>query len=152
MENSISSNVGDNNKMKSLNYYWVASLKDGSKIEQFDNNKDDNYKRIQEKTKDLIYFCLYNKLNSNDRFTVNLEKGLVCYNNLFEDWTKEKIVKNNIRLIYFRRWRKYLSSELKLLTGDVHYFLGFQYNDENNKNHQILLQIDNKGNWSLGDN
>jgi hypothetical protein len=80
---------------------------------------------------DLKYFCLYDKENMfYNRFTVDLEKGCIYYNNGYLIANNEESEKRNIRLIFFRRHRVELTEHLKENKHIIHYYLGFQYNDK----------------------
>jgi hypothetical protein len=151
MDNSISIDINSgNNAMNSLSFYWKAEFKNGDVVNQFETEKDDKFKLVQDRLHELKYFYLYNKSNFQDRFIVDLENGFIFRNNIIEYSSKEKI-KKNIRLINFRTVQKIFSENITLLKTIVRYKLGFQYNDENNINRKIILIIDEQGNWVLGE-
>jgi hypothetical protein len=151
MSNTIDLNLGDNNPMESLSLYWKAELKNGEVINQFDNNLDKNYARVKENLINLRWFILYDKNNFNKKFMVDLENGFIYTNNIIQDFAEvqTKIEKKNIRLIYCRRKRIKIGNNKPELT--IRYILGFQYNDTFGYNRKIVLQIDESGNWILGD-
>jgi len=153
MDNTMDINLGDNNPMKSLSFYWEAEFKNGKVINQFDNNTDTNYAIIKSRLKELSWFILYNKNNPNDKFIVDLQNGFIYRNKIMQDFceTDNKIEKNNIRLIYFRRKRVIIQTPSNKQELIIHYFLGFQYNDKLGNNRQIVLQIDADGSFIIGD-
>jgi hypothetical protein len=144
----------ENNSMNSLSFYWIAEFKDGTKINQFDNNGiEHRFQEIIKKDKfnNLSKFILLKK-DLSYYFSVNLIEGFITLNdyktvdpNLIEK-------KDNIRLIYFRRHTvKIGTQDLKEKEHTIEYHLGFQYNDKLGNNRQIVLIIDSKGNWVLGE-
>lgn len=135
---------------------WKAVFDDGSEISQYGRDgKETLFKEVLDKQKDLRYFTLLNR-NSNETFTVDLEKGCIL---------KSKVIENTIqlpqpradmlrkkdyeyRLIYFREVARTFNSNLEEV-GDTNvvYFVGFQYTDENEKNHKRLIKIHTNGEW-----
>ena len=150
MDNPISINLGDNNSMKSLVFHWIAIFNDGTKIEQFNSDNTENrFKLVQDKMESLKFFNLTNK--NGKLFSVNLKEGIIGYNDLILPYRISTEIKNNIRLIYFRRHRVTMTASGKESNHEINYHLGFQYNDLNGNNRQIVLKIDEQGNWILGD-
>jgi len=149
MSNTIDLNLGGNNSMKPLVFYWIAEFKDGTKINQFDNNGvEHRFQEIKDKIDNLCKFVLL-KRDLSSYFSVNLIDGFITLNNYktLDSNLIEK--KNNIRLIFFRRHTVGISEKGKELFHNIEYHLGFQYNDKLGNNRQIILQIDEKGNWIL---
>jgi len=155
MSNTIDKNIvsGDNSISK-LNFLWKAKLNNDIIIKQLDDEgKEHRYQEIKDNFDKLKYFYLTN--NKDKTFIVDLINGFIYLNkrqrNLFDD----KLEKKNIRLIYFRRKQisiKIGKTKHKFPKGDiVRYFLGFQYNDLEGRNHKILLQINDEGNVIIGD-
>jgi len=151
MNSIIENNLGDSNSIPSLSFVWSAIFQDGSKIEQFNEDGSENkFQLIKDRFNELGYFNLKN--NSGKMFSVNLIEGLIGYNKLEFPYIEAKEKKNNVRLIFFRRHKVEIGTQdLKEKKHEIIYFLGFQYNSEDNKNHKILLEIDNEGNWMLGE-
>lgn len=151
MDNSISgNNIEVNNSICNLSFLWIAIFKDGTKIEQLENGKEHLFKEVQQKFEDLVYFNLTDR--KGHLFTVNLLNGLIGYNKLEFPYIESKEEKSNIRLIYFRRHRIEIGEQdLKEKLHTITYHLGLQYNDEKNDNHKIILQIDNEGNFIIGE-
>jgi hypothetical protein len=149
MDNTISINLGDDNTMESLDFHWTAGFKDGTDLMQFNEDKTENkYQLVKNRMNELTIFYLYNK-DLSKIFIVDLIKGLVgC------GWTKNvelKEEKQNIRLIFFRRHNKEITENCIEKSHIITYYLGFQYNDKNGNNRQVVLIIDSKGNWTLGE-
>ena len=152
MSNTIDINLGgENNSMNSLSFHWFVILKDGTKINQFDEDgKEHRFKEVKDKFDELVYFNLTNKCGK--MFTVNLEQGIIGYNYLVLPYIKSKETKTNIRLIFFRRHTVSLTlNDLKEKQHDIIYFLGLQYNNKLGNNQKIILQIDEQGNFIIGD-
>jgi hypothetical protein len=142
----------DNNPMKSLVFIWIAIFKDNTKIEQFnEDNSENRFQLVKDRFKELTYFNLTDR--KGHFFTIDLVNGRIGYNYLplpYLEATTEK--KENIRLIYFRRHKVEIGEQdLKEKVHIIEYHLGFQYNDKNGNNRQIVLQIDEQGNFILGD-
>ena len=150
MLNPININLREENPIFSLNYLWFAQFKDDSFINQVDDdNTEHRFEEVRLKIKELKIFVLYNKNNINDKYIVDLENGNIYKNHIITSYSEKKEVKNNIRLIYFRRHRKYLSE--KKVFADIRYYLGLQYLNSENKNCKTILQIDNNGNSIIGE-
>ena len=119
---------------------------------QFEQGQEHSFQEVKDRFSEVKYFVLYDKDNMLKRFIVDLEKGNLYFSTealLFDSEIKPK---NNIKLIYFRRIRKEIGcQDLKEKLEIIWYFLGFQYNDVQGHNQKILLQIDSKGSWTLGE-
>jgi hypothetical protein len=151
MDNTMDINLGDNNSMKSLSFFWKARFKDNSELNQFENNGIENrFQLVKDKFTELSYFYLISK-DLSQCFTVDLLHGLIFYNNHQKIDYNPLEKKENIRLIYFRRNKVTLTESGKKIEHTITYFLGLQYNLENNENRKILLQIDEQGNFLIGD-
>jgi hypothetical protein len=149
MSNSIDLNVRGDNSMSNLDFYWIAEFEDDC-IFQFEvNGTETKFKEVQNRFDSLKYFTLQHK-EKELSFTVDLTLGIITSNKKAQIIEENKI-KKNIRLIYFRRNRVELTSAMKEIVRNITYHLGFQYQDENNNNHKIILQIDNNGGWILGE-
>ena len=130
-----------------LSFVWQGLFSDGTKIEQFDKDGTEHkFKEIQDNFNKLIRFSLVNK-DYSQCFTIDLQNGFIIYNNYRNIQTKEE--KQNIRLIYFRRHRVTLTEAGKEVSHTITYHLGYQYLDKLGNNRQIVLQIDEQGNWIL---
>jgi hypothetical protein len=151
MTNSIDINFNSgNNPMNSLSFTWNAILKDGIHIFQFDKDGTEHkFKEVQDKLNDLVYFNLTN--NNGKMFSVNLTNGLIGYNRLEFPYIEIEEEKKNIRLIFFRRHKVEITEKSIEKSHTITYHLGFQYNDKLGNNQKIILQIDEQGNWILGD-
>jgi hypothetical protein len=148
MTNSMDINLNSgNNSMDSLSFSWIALFNDNTKIEQFNEDGIENkFKLIQEKISELAYFNLTDK--KGHFFTVDLINGRIGYNYLPLPYL-EATDKQNIRLIFFRRHKVTLTESGKEVEHIVTYHLGFQYNDKNGNNRQIVLIIDSEGNFII---
>jgi hypothetical protein len=139
----------ENNPMISLSFTWVAIFSDNTKIEQFENGIENKFQLVKDKFDKLAYFNLTDK--KGHMFTIDLINGRIGYNYLLLPYL-EKTNKQNVRLIFFRRHRVEIGTQdLKEKFHKITYHLGFQYLKDG-KNQKIILQIDEQGNWVLGDN
>ena len=150
MDNTMDINLGGNNSMKPLSFFWIALFKDNTKIEQFnEDGTEHKFKEVQDKLNDLIYFNLTN--NNGKMFSVNLANGLIGYNRLEFPYIESEEKKENCRLIFFRRHKVTLTESGKEVEHTITYHLGLQWQDSEKRNQKIILQIDSEGNWILGE-
>ena len=148
MTNPMDINLGGDNAISNLSFIWSAILKDGSKIDQFNEDGSENkFQLVKDKFNELGYFNLTNK--EGKLFTVDLINGLIGYNYLALPYIEVKEKKENVRLIFFRRHRVTLNQEGKEIEHILNYHLGFQYNDKNGYNQKIVLKIDEEGNFII---
>jgi len=136
--------------MNNLIFIWQAIFLNGDSISQFENGIENKFQLVKDRFNELKYFILKHKKNSI-QFTVDLENGLISNNfdNIIKQESKE--FKNKLRLIHFRRHKVEIGTEdLKQKKHEIIYFLGFQYNDKLGNNRQIVLQIDEEGNFIIG--
>lgn len=143
-------NFGGDNSISNLSFIWTAKFKDSEDICQFDfeTGKENRFKLVQDKFDKLEYFLLWNK---DKVFTVDLINGLIYFNTELKD-KQNSTEKKNIRLIFFRRHKVEIGTEdLIAKNHEILYFLGFQYQDEKNNNHKIILEIDKQGNFIIKD-
>jgi hypothetical protein len=153
MSNSIlNQNLGGDNPMNSLSFYWLATFKDNSIINQFDDNGTEHkFQEVKDKFDELKYFILYNRNNREERFIVDLENGYIFTDKAIKYDEDNEIKKNNIRLIFTRRHRSKMNENFQEINHEIVYILGYQYLDEFDKNHKIVLRIDQHGNFSIGE-
>jgi len=149
MSNSIDINLNSgNNPMDSLSFYWMAEFNNGV-IFQFEDGKEHKFQEVKDRMNELEFFHLYHK-KLDLRFIVDLKRGLIKFNDCEEPIVVE--LKENIRLIYFRRVKIQIGeNDLKEKSRVINYHLGLQYLKDG-KNMKIILIIDEKGSWILGDN
>ncbi len=143
--------INEVNSINSLNFNWLAELSDGTVINQFDTGKDNSFPIVIKNINCINWFYLYSK---EDKYILDLKNGFIYKNKIIQDFLEEDKLKTkkNIRLIYFRRVRRYFDNQLTKINKTVHHIVGFQYNDINNINHKIVMQIDdNNGDCILGD-
>jgi len=150
MSNSIgkkNSEVG--NSISDLTFFWFAIFSDGTKINQLDEDGTiHEFREVLNKFNDLIYFNLTNK--QGKLFTVNLQEGIIGFNDLIIPYRNPEVKKNNIRLIYFRRvYMTFGLQDLKQKKVEIIYHLGYQYLDNHGFNKKIVLQIDESGNFII---
>jgi hypothetical protein len=136
------------NSISSLSFSWIAFFDNGETINQFDETGEHKFKEVQEKITNLAYFNLTN--HKGKFFTVDLINGRIGYNYSPLPYL-EKIEKENIRLVFFRRHKVEISGKGKELSHNIEYHLGLQWNDKKGNNHKIILQIDEQGNWLIGE-
>jgi hypothetical protein len=149
MSNSMDKkNIEVNNSISDLSFHWKSFFSDGSIIEQFENGIEHKFKEVLEKFNKLIRFSLVNKKYSQC-FTVDLQNGFIIYNNYNIKYTEvEK--KENIRLIFFRRHRVEIGTQdLKEKKHTIEYHLGYQWTSINNENRNIILEIDQNGDFII---
>ena len=153
MVNTMDINVREADKTSSLQFYWLAELKNGSIVMQFENGIENLFQEVKDRFDELKYFVLYNKNYIYNRFTVDLEKGKIYFQDGYLLSSKDSSTqeKKNIRLIYFRRHKIDFGNNLEEQNHSIVYFLGLQYNDLRGNNYKLILQIDSQGNWSLGE-
>jgi hypothetical protein len=147
MSNTIDQNLRDSNSMKSLSFYWLAEFNNGV-IFQFDESGEHKFREVLNRINELEFFYLYHKKKSL-RFIVDLKKGFIKFNDISEPTEVGK--KENIRLIYFRRHKIEITENCIEKLHNITYYLGFQYNDKLGNNQKIIFQIDEIGNWSVGE-
>ena len=149
MDNPMDMNINSgDNSMNSLSFFWLAIFKDGTYINQFEGEEEHRFQEVIDRFSDLKVFILHHKTR-HDKFIVDLEKGTVGLGVLKvreDEQTPE--AKSNIRLIYFRRHRVELSQNLKEKNHDIKYHLGLQWVNEKNENRNIILQIDENGEFT----
>lgn len=139
-----------------LDFVWYAELKDGSFLGQFENLEtqagENSFKRVLDAQADLVRFHLLYARDSGRkiRYTVNLVDGTICRTDGDELLADLDMLRDGAavyRLIYFRRITRTFSTGLQEMGQPIIvYFLGFQYIDENGKNHKRLVKIDGNGN------
>ena len=146
MDNPISINLGGDNSISNLAFIWTAKFNNLPDVCQFDfeSGKENLFKIVKDNFSNLEYFILWNK---EKVFTVDLINGLIYFN---KELKSNETKKENIRLIYFRRHTVELNQLGKETNHKIEYHLGFQYLKDG-KNQKIILIIDEKGNWVLGD-
>jgi hypothetical protein len=151
MDNPISINFGGDNSISNLSFIWTAKFKNSDDICQFnfETGIENRFQLVKDNFDNLEYFILWNK---EQTFTVDLLNGLIYFNKELMNKIDSIDKKENCRLIYFRRHRKEIGEiDLKEKSHTITYHLGFQYNDKNGNNRQIVLIIDKNGNWILGE-
>jgi hypothetical protein len=115
---------------------------------QFENGIEHKFKEVQDRINDLEFFHLYHKDGmTNINFIVDLKKGLI--KTLDAEEPKEIEKKENIRLIFFRRHKVTLTESGKEVEHIITYHLGFQWLDLNNQNRNIILQINENGDFII---
>jgi len=149
MNNSMFHRRKEDNPMSNLSFTWKAQFKTGDTIFQFTDEIENSFQLVRQRLNDLQIFTLRQKEVPHDKFTVDLEKGIIFKNEIDVD-TESHEEKFNIRLIFFRRHTVDISGQGKELEHKILYHLGFQYNTQDGNNRQIVLQIDSNGNFIIG--
>lgn len=137
-----------------LKFGWVARFCDGSELRQFEDLKNQSveagFKQVLDRQDELAAFELVSACDGA-RFSVDLNRGLIsagdgsgsAFNAPAEEQLREAY---KYRLIYFRRVTRNFNQNLQQIgEAGVVYFLGFQYVDENGKNHKRIMSIDGNG-------
>ena len=143
---------------------WTARFKDGNVIHQYDqvNNKstvptelvhkENLFQEVLDRQDDLVLFFLVNQKNK-EVFLVDLING--CISKTIENsemlYPRADMLRKDqyeYRLIYFREVCKKFGTNMKQIgTDTIVYFVGFQYTDENGKNHKRMIKIQEDGKW-----
>lgn len=137
-----------------LDLIWQAEFKTEPKvIRQYDDNEqtiEHSFKEVLDRQEDLEFFELRN-IYTNILYRVDLKKGTldITAEGFSSVEADEDILRNKgckYRLIYFRRVQRFFSTSLQEVDeAIIVYFLGFQYLDENNKNHKRFMKIQSDG-------
>ena len=132
---------------------WTAKFTDGSCIEQYPHKSPENlFKLVLDRQDELELFYLVNRLK-NEVFIVDLINGCISKTTITEQKIEPRADmlrkdQYKYRLIYFREVAKHFDANLKSVGNDeVVYFIGFQYTDENKKNHKRMIKIQDDGRW-----
>lgn len=138
-----------------LDLIWKASFKiDESasyEICQYnEKGKEILFKEVLDNQENLEWFALLNQRTKNIYY-VDLKKGSISIGKQGKSFLKPRADmlrkdKYEYRLIYFREVQLDFNSIMQQV-GDkkVIYFLGFQYIDENKKNHKRIMKIHSDG-------
>ncbi len=136
--------------MNTLSFHWLAGFKDGSLLSQFENGIENKFQLIRDRFQDLTFFILYNK-DYSSVFKADLVEGTIKFGPMQIIKSEGQEIKNNIRLIYFRRNQIIFSLNGKENQHIINYHLGYQYQDAEGKNRKNIIIIDSKGNWVSGE-
>jgi len=146
MDNPISSNnIEVNNSISNLSFLWIAEFENDC-IFQIENGIEHRFAEVKDRFNELKYFTLQHK-EKEISFTVDLINGLIIYNNYKNTEIVEK--KENIRLIYFRRNRITMTESGVETKHDITFFLGLQWTTIDNENRNIILQINQNGDFII---
>ena len=147
MTNPMDINLGGDNTMSNLSFYWIAEFENDC-IFQFENGIEHRFQEVKDQINNLKYFTLQHK-EKDLSFTVDLTLGIITCNKNYQ--CEEVKEKKNIRLIFFRRHKVEMTEKMLEKLHIIVYHLGFQYNDKLGNNRQIVLQIDEQGNFIIGE-
>ena len=150
MSNTIDLNLRGDQSNANLNFTWIAFFNDGKIIKQFENDKENLFEEVKDNFDKLIRFSLINK-DYSQCFSVDLKNGFILFNNYTNINLVQLEYKENIRLIFFRRHKVEISEKGKELSHNIEYYFGLQWNDKEGNNQQVVLIIDQEGNWIIGD-
>lgn len=128
---------------------WFAVFNDGSSINQYEGNKERLFKDVLERQDELQLFGL--KKAGGLNYIVDLEKGTIETAQTAgerlpprADMLRKQPYK--YRLIYYREVTRTFGNNLvEVGTPGYVYYLGFQYTDENEKNHKRIMKIHKDG-------
>jgi len=141
---------------------WTAKFKDGTVIQQYEDLnlgefssatpvKEHLFQEVLDKKDELELFYLVNQ-STDEVFIVDLING--CISKTTNDDEKlepraDMLRKDQYiyRLIYFREVQKDFNRNLVEIAQNIVYFIGFQYTDENDKNHKRMIKIQEDGKW-----
>ena len=143
MLNPINKEIKVANAIDDLVFLFKAKFNNGDILYQEDGASFNN--DIKPRFKELKEFSLHSK-ELQKSFFVDLENGVISSDNLKH---KSENVKNNIRLIYFRRNIIKYYGNLKIKSKQIIYFLGLQYNDLQGNNCKVILKIFENGEFII---
>jgi hypothetical protein len=142
-----------------LDLFWQADFNDGTTIVQFEDVEqkiEHGFKEVLDKKDSLKRFSLHNR-HTGLIYSLSLETGIfgitspILNNELLDpDEDMKNDTEPKYRLIYFRRVSRTFGSDFKEI-GDasIIYFLGYQYTDEQSKNHKRLIKIHADGRFII---
>ena len=146
MDNSMDIKINSgNNPIDSLSFLWISEFEEDC-IFQIENGIEHRFQEVKDRFNELKYFTLQHK-EKEISFTVDLINGLIIYNNYKNTEIVEK--KENIRLIYFRRNRITMTESGVETKHDITFFLGLQWTTIDNENRNIILQINQNGDFII---
>lgn len=149
MSNPIDINLRGEQFNVNLAFIWKAEFNDGSALFQFDHETgiENKFKLVQDKFSELKCFYLYH-YKDNINFCVDLIQGKIFYNcnPALDELDNDK---NNVRLIFFRRHQIKMSMNGKEKSHTIIYFLGIQWQSQEGKNKNIILQINENGDFII---
>ncbi len=128
---------------------WFAVFKDGSSINQFEGDKERLFKDVLERQDELQLFGLQEADGLS--YIVDLEKGTIETAKTASERLQPRadMLRKNpykYRLIYYREVTRTFGNNLVEVGTPEHvYYLGFQYTDENEKNHKRIMKIHKDG-------
>lgn len=132
------------------NFKWHAVLKDGTQIDQIDQHGCEHlFQEVRDNFKQLVLFFITD--TNGIKLTIDLIKGTLIIGNAQSRIEELKEIKENIRLIYFRRNKVTLSIGNDIQNHTVVQCVGFQYIDKLGNNRKIMAQIDEAGNILIGE-
>ena len=143
----MENNLEIQNSVSNLSFLWIAEFSDDC-IFQIENGIEHRFQEVKDRFHELKYFTLQHK-EKEISFTVDLVNGLIIYNNYKNIEVVEK--KENVRLIYFRRNRITMTESGNQQSHTVIYHLGFQWTSINNENRNIILQINQNGDFIINE-
>jgi hypothetical protein len=147
-DNSISKQIEVSNSIETLSFFWTVCDLNDNLFHQYKNNIEIRFNLEWFKSNTLKYFLLYSK-DKKHFFIIDLIKGTISYNNA-EEINENQEIKNNIRLICFRRNRVEIGTlDLKEKKHTIIYHIGYQYNSEDGTNHKIVLEISQNGSFVI---
>lgn len=141
--------------------FWYAHFNDGSYLCQYKPDGEEvKFQEVLDKKDDLAYFELRHK-NHPVGYIVDLKNGCLYYGQrVLGDPSKYDVIEPRqdmlresnyqYRLIYFREVERTFGTTLtEIGTPKIVYFIGFQYTDENGKNHKRMMRIHPDGKFCI---
>jgi len=139
-----------NIKNSKLNLIWTARFRDNTILSQFEGDKENKFKEVQDRFRELYHFSIHH-INKPLTIGVDLIRGLIFLNQAQIADNDLIKTKDNIRLIFFRRHKVQLANNFVEKNHSITYFIGYQYTDKTGRNKKVIVQADQEGNIVIGD-
>lgn len=138
-----------------LDLIWKASFKIDESASYMicqynEKGKETPFKEVLDNQENLEWFALLNQ-RTKHVYYVDLKSGSISIGKKGKSLLKPRadMLRNSnykYRLIYFREVSRTFDAKLSEINNPtIIYFVGFQYTDENGKNHKRLMKINSDG-------
>jgi len=140
--------------MEKLPIVWHAQLKDKTMIHQYEGDKENLFQLVLDRLDDLQYFSLEHT-ETGRFYVVDLTRGVIFYSHKGDPLLQPRAdmlrkLEYKYRLIYFREVERHFNNSMQEIgVATRKYFVGFQYTDENDKNHKRIMKIDVNGTFVI---